>query len=150
MYPDCAGFGSLVIRGGVSPPNPIDLIATDDQQKLTIAERLGADVTLDARESDTSDRIRTVTGGGASLVIETSGFTMIRQQAISIAAPGATIVLLGLGDATSDLSVLDVINCEISIWGSYSGTDSEFRRSIELLANDVFDVGSWIETTVLE
>jgi threonine dehydrogenase-like Zn-dependent dehydrogenase len=126
------------------------VVATDvDQQKRCIAERLGADVTLDAREPDTVDAVRNVTGG-ATLVIDTAGFTATRQQAISMAAPGATIVLLGLGEPVSDLPVLDVINGEVSLRGSYSCTDPEFRRSIELLAHDVIDVESWIATAKLE
>jgi threonine dehydrogenase-like Zn-dependent dehydrogenase len=127
------------------------VIATDiDQHKLGIAERLGADVTLDAGEADTVDRVRSVTGGGADLVIDAAGFTATRQQAIRMAAPGATIVLLGLGEPVSDLPILDVINGEISLRGSYSCTDPEFRRSIDLLADGVIDAGSWIATAKLE
>lgn len=127
------------------------VIATDvDQQKLGIAARLGADLTLDARREDTTGWILDATGGGAGLIIDTAGLTATRQQAIAVAAPGATIVLLGLADATSDLSVLDVINREISVRGSYSCTDREFRASIELMADPRIDAGSWVETTALE
>jgi threonine dehydrogenase-like Zn-dependent dehydrogenase len=127
------------------------VVATDvDGQKLRIASQIGADVSLDAREADTTDRILSVTGGGAGLIIDTAGFTATRQQAVAIAAPGATVVLLGLTDATSDLPVLDVINREISVRGSYSCTDVEFRRSIELLADRTIDTGSWVETAALE
>jgi threonine dehydrogenase-like Zn-dependent dehydrogenase len=127
------------------------VVATDvDSRKLAIAAGVGADVTLDSRQADTTDRILDATGGGADLIIDTAGITATRQQAIAIAAPGATVVLLGLGDVTSDLSVLDVINREISLQGSYSCNDVEFRRSIELLADRRIDAGSWIETAALE
>lgn len=126
------------------------VVATDvDGEKLRIAEQLGADATLDARKADTTDRVLSMTGGGAGLVIDTAGFTVTRQQAIAVAAPEATVVLLGLGEPSSDLPILDVINREVSVRGSYSCTDLEFRRSIDLLADRRISVGSWIETAPL-
>lgn len=127
------------------------VIATDvDPQKLEIARELGADLALDAREPDTTDRIRELTGGGAGLVLDTAGFTASRQQAIAIAAPGAAVILLGLGEPNSELPILDVINRGISLHGSYSCTDAEFRQAIGLLADGVIAAEPWIETASLE
>lgn len=127
------------------------VIATDtDSHRLKIARHLGADLTLDARDPDTTDRILEVTGGGAEVVIEAVGVSITRKQAIALARPGATVTLLGNLEPDSELPLLDVINREIDLRGSYASTDRDFRGAIAVLADGHIETHSWVEITSLE
>jgi threonine dehydrogenase-like Zn-dependent dehydrogenase len=127
------------------------VVVTDTQaHRLAVAEQLGADITLNGLDDDTPRRIEEITDGGADIVIEAVGVTATRRQAIETAAPGGTVVLLGNAELESELPVLDVVNREITLQGSYSCTDEEFRRAIEILADGRIDTDSWVRTATLD
>jgi threonine dehydrogenase-like Zn-dependent dehydrogenase len=127
------------------------VMVTDvDPGRLEVASRLGADKTFNAREDDATQRILADMPGGADVAIDAAGYTASRQQAIAIAAPGATVVLLGLADPTSDLPMLDVINREITVRGSYASTDADFRHAIAILEDGKIETDSWIRPASLE
>jgi threonine dehydrogenase-like Zn-dependent dehydrogenase len=134
------------------------VIVTDvDAGRLRVASRLGADEALNARDDGArpagfklTQRILAAIPGGAEVVIDAAGYTASRQQAIAVAAPGATVVLLGLSDPTSELPVLDIINREIAVRGSYASTDAEFRHAISILEDGKIDSESWIRPAELE
>jgi threonine dehydrogenase-like Zn-dependent dehydrogenase len=127
------------------------VIVTDTQPgRLDVARRLGADATLDASSGDTTGRIVELTGGGADLVIEAVGIEATRRQATEVAAPGATVVLLGNAEPESALPVLDVVNRELILRGSYSCTDEELRRAVAMLADGEVDTEGWVEVTTLD
>jgi 2-desacetyl-2-hydroxyethyl bacteriochlorophyllide A dehydrogenase len=127
------------------------VIVTDTQpHRLDIAHRLGADLTLNARAPHTPRRILEATEGGATLVIDAVGITATRRQAIEVAAPGATVILLGNAEPESPLPLIDVVNRELIVRGSYSCTDEEFRRAIALIADGGIDTGSWVTEVTLD
>jgi 2-desacetyl-2-hydroxyethyl bacteriochlorophyllide A dehydrogenase len=127
------------------------VIVTDvDDRRLQVALKLGADEALNARQEHVTDYISEVTGGGADLVIDAAGYTPSRQQGIAVAAPGGTVVLLGLADPTSEVSFLDVINREIAVRGSYASTDSDFRHALAILESGKIDTESWVQSASLE
>jgi L-iditol 2-dehydrogenase len=127
------------------------VIVTDTQpHRLDIARRLGADLTFNAREPHTPRRILEATEGGATLVIDAVGITATRRQAIEVAAPGATVILLGNAEPESPLPLIDVVNRELIVRGSYSCTDEEFRRAIALIADGGIDTGSWVTEVTLD
>jgi L-iditol 2-dehydrogenase len=127
------------------------VIVTDTQpHRLEVARHMGADLSFDARDEETSRRILEATEGGADLVLEAVGITATRRQAIEATAPGGTVVLLGNAEPESSLPILDVVNREITLHGSYSCTDDEFRRAIAILADGAIDTKSWVEMTTLD
>jgi threonine dehydrogenase-like Zn-dependent dehydrogenase len=127
------------------------VIVTDRQpRRLETARRLGADVALDPAEDEVAARVAEVTSGGADLVIEAVGIEATRRQAVQLAAPGGTVVLLGNAEPESELPVVDVVNREIVLRGSYSCTDEELRRAVAFLAGGRIDSDGWVETTTLE
>jgi threonine dehydrogenase-like Zn-dependent dehydrogenase len=126
------------------------VIATDtDEHRRTIASELGASLTLDARAADTTERVVSETDGGSPLVIDCAGFTASRQAAIAMARPGGVVVLLGTGEPASELPVQDAINREITLRGSYSSTDEEFRRAVAIMASGEIETSSWVTTASL-
>lgn len=66
------------------------------EKRLEKALELGADGIINARETDTVEKVRELTGGaGCDLVIETAGTEVTTRQAIAMTKKGATIVLVG-------------------------------------------------------
>jgi len=127
------------------------VIVTDvDTGRLAVARRLGADETLEVGSEGVTERIQRLTSGGAQLVIDAAGFSASRRQAIAVAAPGSTVVLLGLSDPTSELPIADVINREIAVRGSYASTDADFRHAIAILEAKKIDTESWVRPASLE
>lgn len=127
------------------------VIVTDTQpHRLEIARRLGADLTLNARDPDTPQSILEATEGGPPLVIDAVGITATRRQAVEVAAPGATVILLGNAEPESSLPAIEVVNRELIVRGSYSCTDEEFRRAISLLTDGHIDTDGWVQESTLD
>ena len=96
MILGCGAVGLNAIQGarlaGCDPIIAVDVAP----EKLTIAERFGATVTLDARTADVAARVKDLTSGrGADLVIEAAGIVGTLQSAFDCARPGGDVVLLG-------------------------------------------------------
>jgi len=96
------------------------VFATDvNPERLAMAERMGADVVLDAAADDVVGRLRAETGGnGVDIVLEMSGAESALHQGLAALTNGGRISLLGTHSrpATIDLSP-EVIFKGIRIYG---------------------------------
>lgn len=73
------------------------IIAVDgDQKRLEMARKMGADVTLDFRESDVVAEVKKLTGGGADAAIEALGTQQTFESALRSLRPGGTLSSLGV------------------------------------------------------
>ncbi len=98
------------------------VIATDTEPyRLELATAMGADLTLDAADPSTVDRLREATGGdGVDVVLEMSGAAAALEQALQAITRGGSVSLLGIFGAppTVDLSEL-VIMKGVRLHGIY-------------------------------
>lgn len=89
------------------------IIATDlNEQRLALARRMGADVTLNPQQEEVVARVQELTGGdGVDVVLEMSGAPSAIRAALEALRPGGQVAALGLtGDAiTLDWNELVVI-----------------------------------------
>ena len=74
------------------------IIAVDGiSERLEVARRLGADVTINYRETDPVERIRELTGGrGADVAIEALGTPQTFESALRAIRPGGVLSSLGV------------------------------------------------------
>jgi alcohol dehydrogenase len=73
------------------------IIAVDgDQNRLGMARKMGADVTLDFRESDPVAEVKKLTGVGADSAIEALGTQETFESALRSLRPGGTLSSLGV------------------------------------------------------
>jgi threonine dehydrogenase-like Zn-dependent dehydrogenase len=73
------------------------IIAVDgDRNRLEMAREMGADVTLDYRESDVVAEVKKLTGGGADVAIEALGTQETFESALRSLRPGGTLSSLGV------------------------------------------------------
>lgn len=73
------------------------IIAVDgDENRLNIARRMGADVTLDFRDTDIVAEVKRLTGGGADVSIEALGTQQTFENALRCLRPAGTLSSLGV------------------------------------------------------
>jgi 2-desacetyl-2-hydroxyethyl bacteriochlorophyllide A dehydrogenase len=127
------------------------VIVTDRiAERLALAKRLGASITIEADQENLVQRILDSTDGwGADLVVDAVGAPITRQQAIAVLAPGGTLGLIGLGKGETTLDFLPVVNKELQIRGSYCYSDDDFQRALELLAARQIKVQDMIQVAPL-
>lgn len=110
------------------------MVADPVPERLEVAGAVGATEVAQSGEADVVAWVRERTDGwGADAVIEASGSSSARQTAVAAAAPGGTVVLVGLGHGETSLDCLDIVNREISVRGSYCYSDADFLRALDLL-----------------
>ena len=74
------------------------VIALDiDENRLAVAKAYGADFVVNSRNEGVPDLIRDLTGGGATMALETAGAKKAGQDALQSVGPWGTVCLVGLG-----------------------------------------------------
>jgi 2-desacetyl-2-hydroxyethyl bacteriochlorophyllide A dehydrogenase len=109
--------------------------------RLQIAEKLGADYTINVMDEDPVDRVLEITGGvGVDCVIETIGHYHAVEdqdaplaQAVQMIRNGGRIVTVGLGEQKSAIHFKTFVIKEAQLIASRV-TRGEFPRAIRLLA----------------
>ena len=125
------------------------LIAVDPMPtRRAEAERYGATV-LDPAEGSVVDRVRELTGGGASYAIDTTAIPEVVKQAQQSLRTRGTLVALGLGAAEYTLDAIDLLQSGKVVRSSVEG-DSDPRemipRLIAMNAAGDFDVDHLVAT----
>lgn len=77
-------------------------------------------------------------------VVDAAGAGAARAAAIELCAPGGTIVLLGLHEATSELPVNAAIAKELALRCSFAYTQRDFDVALALLERGAIDYRGWI------
>ncbi len=96
------------------------------ESRLQLAENMGAIQTLGDKESVDACK------DSFDVIFETSGAPSALEQAINLATPGGTIVVLGIPGQSHPVPTVQIVRKELKILGSMIYTD-EIPKSIELL-----------------
>lgn len=122
---------SAVVSGGASPVIAVDL----DPRKLDTATRLGAHVTLDPHSDDAAARIAELTGGGAEVVLESSGARAGLELALMSVRRGGRIVLVGLFPGETPLPLFAVALAELELVTTLAHVcDEDLPAALQVLA----------------
>ena len=115
------------------------------ENRLEVAKRLGADLTINARQKDPVKEIHTLTDGfGVDRIIETVGTAvniekreMPVEQAIQMARHGGRIVVMGMGSQYTSVFWKEFVEKEIQLIGSRV-TLGDFPRALSLMSKGRF------------
>jgi propanol-preferring alcohol dehydrogenase len=123
-------------------------------EKMALAKKLGAEITIDAKTQDPPAEIQNQIGGAQGILV-TAVSTMAFKQAIGMLRRGGTCVLNGLPPGEFPVSIFEVVLNRYTIRGSIVGTrldleqalafaaEGKVKATIETLplgsVNDVFD-----------
>jgi threonine dehydrogenase-like Zn-dependent dehydrogenase len=130
------GIGGFLI-GAASTRELRRLIAVDvDPAKLALAEALGADDVIDARDADVAALIREATAGeGADVVIEASGVPVNPSVAIHATRRGGQVVIVGLQADPPPVDIFDAALREVDLIATVAHIcDSNLPESLSVLA----------------
>lgn len=89
--------------------------------RRTLAVELGASTALDPADGDSTAAIRELTRGGAEFALDTTGSATVLTGAVAALATGGTVVAVGLGTGTPDISLRDIVLGGKSIRGCLEG-----------------------------
>lgn len=105
-------------------------------EKLAHAERLGAEVLVNAAESDPGSEIRRRIGGSHAAIV-TAVSARAFEQSVGTLRNGGTVCWIGLPGGRQDdirMSIASVVNGEMSIRGSNVGTRQDLQEAIDFAA----------------
>jgi propanol-preferring alcohol dehydrogenase len=109
-------------------------IASD---KLALAQSLGAEIMVNAKDEDPISAIQSRIGGAHGAIV-TAVATKAFEQAILMLRPAGTVAYIGLPGGKSDeirTSIAAITNWELSIRGSNVGTRYDLREAVSFATN---------------
>ncbi len=102
--------------------------------RLELARQLGADVTINARDTDIQEQILAHTEGrGADIAFEVVGITATLQTAVKALRKGGALTLVGNISETAELPIQLVVTRELTLYGS-CGSQGDYPASLAMLA----------------
>jgi len=104
------------------------------EDKLQLARKLGATLTVNALEEDPATVIKRETGGGAQGVLVTAVSRAAFSQAIGMVGRGGTVSLNGLPPGDFPLDIFGMVLNGITVRGSIVGTRLDLQESIDFAA----------------
>lgn len=110
------------------------VVAVDiDDAKLALAERLGAEVTVNAQTQDAIAEVLKATGGVHGVLV-TAVHPQAFGQAIGLARRGGTIVFNGLPPGDFPAPIFDIVLKGLTIRGSIVGTRQDMAEALDFYA----------------
>lgn len=139
-------IGLLVVQVlksfGCSP-----VIAADiDDDRLRLAEQLGADVIINSSKVDLGAEVRRHVARGTDLAVEAVGVSAAVQGAAAALRKGGALTLVGNIMPSVGFPLQLVVTREISVNGSCASR-GEYPACLDLLARKAVDVDSMISAT---
>lgn len=116
-------------------------------EKMALARKLGAEITIDAKTQDPPAEIQKQIGGAHGVLV-TAVSTIAFKQAIGMLRRGGTCVLNGLPPGEFPVSIFDVVLNGYTIRGSIVGTRLDLEEALRFAAEG--KVKATIETQPLD
>lgn len=137
--PGLQGISAAAVakESGASPIIVIGL--SRDRERLEMAKRFGADVTLTSDKDEPIEAVRDITGGKmADIVMDVSSSPVGAELAYNLAGKGGTFVLPGLYKEKTSLDLNRAVVNEIRILGVYSQDFRSVRPAIKMIQKSRF------------
>jgi 2-desacetyl-2-hydroxyethyl bacteriochlorophyllide A dehydrogenase len=117
------------------------VVSDVNEARLSLAERLGADLSVNASGSDLAASVREATSGnGADVAFEAVGITATVEQAMSCLRPGGTCVWVGNSQKDVQVNMQASVTRELRVRGSYIYSHDEFGQALKVLLDKRIDV----------
>lgn len=131
--------GGLVIMCGTS----------QDEHRLQIASRLGADITVNVETEDVQRLIGELTRSrGADLFLECSGAPAAARLGLAVTRPGGQYTQVGLFPGPIDLPFDVIAYKELRVTGSVGQRWTSWQRALTLMAQGLVDAKSLVSHTL--
>lgn len=125
------GLGHIAVQYAVAMGMRVAAVDIADD-KLELAQRLGAEVTVNMKEeTDPIAKVIELTGGGAHGSVITAVHPSAFEQAIGVSRRGGTIVFVGLPPQDFPASIFNIVFNSLTIRGSLVGTRQDMAEAID-------------------
>jgi (R,R)-butanediol dehydrogenase / meso-butanediol dehydrogenase / diacetyl reductase len=111
-----------------------------------MAERLGVEV-FDPTTTHLDEALR---GRTLDLALECAGVGSVITDAAAALGPRGHLVLLGMHEKPMSFEPISLMYREVSMTGSSTYTDDDFRAVIAAMADGGFSPDGWVETRPLD
>jgi propanol-preferring alcohol dehydrogenase len=128
------GLGHIAVQYAKAMGLHVAAVDVSDE-KLALARRLGAEVTVDARAPDAVAQVLKETGGGAHGVLVTAVSPPAFTQALHMARRKGTVSLVGLPPGTFATPIFDVVLKRITLRGSIVGGRQDLAEALAFAAD---------------
>ncbi len=144
--PGTTGLLSVQIAKAMGASRVIVTGVTNDRWRLDIAEKTGADLTIDVqKERDAVEIVRDYTDGlGADVVVEASGAGPARRQAFEFVKTTGYISLIGLQGKPIDVDLDQIVTKELHVLGTWGTLPSTWVTTLKMMASGQIDVAPLI------
>jgi len=119
------------------------IISDTVDERLQLAEKIGADETINAKAKDTVEETKRLTDGyGADVVIEAIGLPATWEQALKMVRKGGTVLEFGGCPPGTEIKVSteQLHYGETTILGAFHTTPAHFRKALNLIASGTINV----------
>ncbi|NWF96059.1 MAG: alcohol dehydrogenase catalytic domain-containing protein [Candidatus Thorarchaeota archaeon] len=141
LGPGTTGLVALQVAKAMGAAKVIVTGMSVDRWKLDIAERLGADITIDVQAQNTADIVKSETDGvGADVVIEASGSGAARKQAFDLVKTTGHISLIGIQGRSTEIPMDDIVTKELHVLGTWGTLPSTWVTTLRMMASGKIDV----------
>ncbi len=124
------GAGKVVVTG-----------VSADEERLEVAKKLGADITINIEKDDPVEVVKRLTDGwGADVVLEASGASLARKQAFDMVRRCGKMGLIGLTGKPTDINLDKIVEGELDLRGSWGTIWTSWRRTLNLLSSGMIQV----------
>ncbi|WP_341912477.1 alcohol dehydrogenase AdhP [Ferrovibrio terrae] len=122
------GLGHMAVQYATAMG--LNVVAVDiDDAKLALARRLGAALTVNARQTDPAAFVKKEIGGAHGVLVTAVSLKAF-QQALGMVRRGGTVSLNGLPPGDFPLSVFDTVLNGITVRGSIVGTRLDLQEAL--------------------
>ena len=126
------GLGNLAIQYAKNVFNAKVSVVDINQDKLNLAKKIGADVTINSKEVDPVAEIKRVTGElGAQSSIVTAVARVAFEQAVQCLKPMGKMVAVALPNSDMNLSIPSVVFDGVEVAGSLVGTRLDLAEAFQ-------------------
>lgn len=126
------GLGHMAVQYARAMGLNVAAVDVDDS-KLALARRLGAELTVNAKETDPAAYLRREIGGAHGVLV-TAVSPKAFEQALGMTRRGGTIALNGLPPGDFPLPIFDMVLNGITVRGSIVGTRLDLQEALDFAA----------------
>ncbi len=126
------GLGHMAVQYAIAMGLNVAAVDIDDE-KLEFAKKLGATITINAKNTDPGEYLKQEIGGAHGVLV-TAVSAKAFDQAISMVRRGGTVVFNGLPTGEFPVSIFDTVLNGITIRGSIVGTRLDLQESLNMAA----------------
>jgi alcohol dehydrogenase, propanol-preferring len=125
------GLGHLAVQlAKAKGARVVSVDVSDD--KLALARELGADVVVNAATTQAYKEVKKASGGGAHVVMVTSGSRAAYEAALRSLRKGGTLAIVGMAPEPISLSTVAMVSGEYRIVAAAVGTREDLQEILQL------------------